>query len=322
MNGIYINPETGKVGYGQYTQNYKEFLETMNKWYSQGLLVNVYNEDGSLVGSDVVDQDIYADLCGSMKALSNYWEQRLPQLLEKNPNANFEAVPWPYDANGNRFGGYGDFSYIDRVQTIITTSCKNVEAAARLIDAMYSEEGTDATVWGVMDGDPILQREECAWTKAEGTDFYKEEGNGDYYVDENGVKHNNDWGNQIVTNFYDGAFPNQFRYAMSHVSFPRLGGTDKNLSRDGNYIASSQLWSNCDFSLTFPSVIVLSVDEQKAAAPQLDEIGEYIEDMTRKFITGEEPLTNFDTYMNQLQKMGIEDLIAAYQTAYDRYSAR
>ena len=63
-------------------------------------------------------------------------------------------------------------------------------------------------------------------------------------------------------------------------------------------------------------------DAQKAAAPQLDEINSYISEMTQKFITGEEPLTNFDNYMDQLQKMGIEDLIAAYQTAYDGFMAR
>ena len=321
LNGIYVNTE-GKVGYGEYTQNYKEYLEVMNRWYEQGLIENIYNEDGSLVGSDVVDQDIYADLCGSMKALANYWEQRLPQLLTKNPNAYFEPVPWPADADGKVYGGYTGVSYIDRVQTIITTSCKNVEAAAKLIDTMFTEEGTDATVWGVMDGDPILQDERCAWTKAEGTDYYKAEGNGCYYIDENGQKKNNAWGNEIVTDFYDGAFPNQFRYAMSHVSLPRLGGTDKNLSRDAEYINASFLWSECDFGLSYPDVIMLSVDEQKAAAPQLDEIGEYIKDMTFKFITGEEPLTNFDTYMDQLQKMGIEDLIAAYQAALDKYNAR
>ena len=44
--------------------------------------------------------------------------------------------------------------------------------------------------------------------------------------------------------------------------------------------------------------------------------------MTKKFISGEEPLTNFDSYMDQLQKMGIEDLIAAYQGAHDRFMAR
>ncbi len=34
LNCAYIDPATGKVGIGEYTQNYKEYLETMNKWYS------------------------------------------------------------------------------------------------------------------------------------------------------------------------------------------------------------------------------------------------------------------------------------------------
>ena len=44
--------------------------------------------------------------------------------------------------------------------------------------------------------------------------------------------------------------------------------------------------------------------------------------MTCKFITGVEPLTNFDTYMDTLQKMGIENLIALYQEAYDSFNSR
>ena len=313
LNGIYVNTE-GKVGYGEYTQNYKEYLEVMNRWYEQGLIKNIYNEDGSLVGSDVVDQDIYADLCGSMKALANYWEQRLPQLLTKNPNAYFEPVPWPADADGKVYGGYTGVSYIDRVQTIITTSCKNVEAAAKLIDTMFTEEGTNCTTWGILDGDPILtSREDTAWTK----------GNGTYTVDENGVKHETEWANLMTENFYDGAFANKYRYAMSHVSFPRWGAGDYlAATREPNYVASAKLWGEASNALEYPAAIVLSVDAQKAAAPQLDEINTYINDMTKKFITGEEPLTNFDNYMDQLQKMGIEDLIAAYQAAYDQFMAR
>ena len=87
-------------------------------------------------------------------------------------------------------------------------------------------------------------------------------------------------------------------------------------------MASAKLWGEASNALEYPAAIVLSVDAQKAAAPQLDEINTYINDMTKKFITGEEPLTNFDNYMDQLQKMGIEDLIAAYQAAYDQFMAR
>ena len=93
LEGAYIDPDTGKVAFGEYTQNYKSYLETMNKWYSEGLIKDIWNEDGSIANADVKDAAIYADLAGSWMGLSNYWEQRLPQVLEKNPNADFVAFP-------------------------------------------------------------------------------------------------------------------------------------------------------------------------------------------------------------------------------------
>lgn len=309
QNGVYVDPETGKVGYGQYTQNYKAYLETMNKWYAEGLIQNVFKDETG-AAADTSDPNIYADLAGSWKGLSNYWEQRLPQVKEKNPNADFVAVQWPKDANGNIYADDYGIGYGDRYSTVISTSCKNVEAAARLIDTMYSEEGTNCTTWGTEDSDPINATQE--WTGGHGT----------YTIDENGKKIETEWGNQICENFYDGAFPNKFRYAMSHVSFPRWGAADYlSATREENYVNSAMMWAEASNALEYPSAIVLSTDAQKAVA-QIEEMGTYISTMTYKFITGEEPLTNFDTYMDQLQKMGIEELIALYQQAYDNFNNR
>ncbi len=313
LSGAYINPETGAVGFGEYTQNYKAYLETMNKWYSEGLIKDVYLEDGSVATATEKDADIYADLAGSWMGLSNYWEQRLPQVLEKNPQADFIAFPWIEDANGNVYATDYNIGFGDRYSACISVDCKNVEAAARLIDMMYTEEGTNCTTWGIVDGDPILSIPATEWTH----------GNGTYTVDENGVKHETEWANTMTENFYDGAFANKYRYAMSHVSFPRWGAGDYLAStREQHYVDSAKLWGSASNALEYPAAIVLSVDAQKAAAPQLDELNQYIADMTRKFVTGEEPLTNFDNYMDQLQKMGIEDLIAAYQAAYDSFMSR
>ena len=313
LEGAYIDPDTGKVAFGEYTQNYKSYLETMNKWYSEGLIKDIWNEDGSIANADVKDAAIYADLAGSWMGLSNYWEQRLPQVLEKNPNADFVAFPWIEDANGHVYACDYNIGFGDKYSTCISTSCQNVDAVARLIDAMYTEEGTNATTWGIEDGDPILSIPETAWTQGHGT----------YTVDENGVKHETEWANAMTENFYDGAFANKYRYAMSHVSFPRWGAGDYLAStRESHYVDSAKLWGSADNSLEYPASIVLSVDAQKAAAPQLDNINSYIAEMSAKFIKGEEPLTNFDNYIDQLQKMGMDDLIAAYQAAYDNFMSR
>ncbi len=306
-NGVYIDPETGKVGYGPYTQNYKAYLETMNKWYAEGLIQNVFKDETG-APTDSGDPNIYADLAGSWKGLSNFWEQRLPQVKEKNPNADFVAVQWPQDAKGNIYAGVYGMGYGDRYSAVISTSCKNVEAAARLIDQMYTEEGTNCTTWGTIEGDPINPE----WTNGHGT----------YTVDENGVKHETEWANQMTENFYDGAFANKYRYAMSHVCFPRWGAADYlAATREEEYVNSAMLWAKASNALEYPNAIVLSTDAQKAVA-QIEEMGSYISSMTYKFITGEEPLTNFDTYMDQLQKMGVEELIALYQQAYDNFNNR
>ena len=193
-NGWYVNPETGKVGYGQYSEEYKAYLETMAKWYAEGLVQNVYaDENGTL--ADSADPNLYADLAGSWKGLANYWEQRLPQVKEKNPNADFVAVQWPacVDGSGVSYADNYGMSYGDRVSTVISTDCKNVEAAARLIDAMYSEEGTNCTTWGTEDSDPINAKQD--WTNGHGT----------YTIDpETGKKVETEWANTICENFYDG----------------------------------------------------------------------------------------------------------------------
>ena len=38
-----------------------------------------------------------------------------------------------------------------------------------------------------------------------------------------------------------------------------------------------------------------------------------------KFIMGVEPLDKFDDYVAQVEKMGLADVLAVYQAAYDRY---
>jgi len=309
QSGVYVDAETGKVAYGQYGEKYKAYLETMNKWYAEGLLCNVFaDETGAPTAT--ADNNIYADLAGSWKGLSNYWEQRLPQVLEKNPNADFVAVQWPQyvDGTGEFFADRYGMGYGDRYSAVISVDCQNIEAAAKLIDQMYTEEGTNCTTWGTIEGDPINPE----WTSGHGT----------YTVDENGVKHETEWANLMTENFYDGAFANKYRYAMSHVSFPRWGAADYlAATREQRYVDSAMMWAQASNVLEYPNAITLSTDAQKAVA-DIENMGSYISEMQYKFITGIEPLTNYDAYMDQLQKMGIEELIGLYQAAYDSFMSR
>ncbi|MBQ4580373.1 MAG: hypothetical protein IJA83_06900 [Clostridia bacterium] len=308
MSGIYVDPITGKVGYGEYSDGYKAWLETMNKWYSEGLMQNVFvDETGAITDGATVDENLYADLIGSWKGLSNYWEQRLPNLLTKNPNADFVAAPWVKDANGSVYSGYEAFGRLGTNLVCISTDCDNVEAAARLIDTMYSEAGSILMTWGV----------EATEKDADGNWI-----NGNWAYDENGKKYTVPWTWENVE--YRGSiFPRHFTYAMAHANFPRFGQSDYNAtSYSEMYVGASKIWADSDFSMTYPSAIALPVEEQAEVTTLSEDMAAYIAEMQYKFITGAEPLTNYDAYLEQLQKMGIETIIGYYQAAYDRYVAR
>ena len=68
----------------------------------------------------------------------------------------------------------------------------------------------------------------------------------------------------------------------------------------------------------FPTLDFTS-DEQSIINEKYTEIETYMNEMIDKFIMGVESLDQFDAYAAQIEKMGIADVLAVYQTAYDRY---
>lgn len=296
MSGIYVDPETGKVGYGEYSEKYKDFLTTMNKWYSEGLIDDVYDDDYNLIPGGTTDEHIYGDIAGSWKGLANNWEQRLPGILEKNANADLVAVPWTKSTiDSKKYTPNTYYSTIDRTTVCISVDCEYPEAAAALIDYMYSEQGGLYLTWGV-EGESYV-------TNADGTRSWTES------ADE-------------LINYYDGNFARKYTYAMAHVSFPRLDQNDTSATREKEYVDACALWADADLAMVYPKAISVTQDEQDAAIGAESDLGNYIAKMQWDFITGKEPLTNFDNYLDELKKKGIEDLIAVYQNAYDRYQAR
>ena len=60
-------------------------------------------------------------------------------------------------------------------------------------------------------------------------------------------------------------------------------------------------------------------DEEQNYADEWQVPDGYIADMMNKFVTGEEPLANWDVYVDQLKKFGLDAWEKAHQSAYERY---
>ena len=88
-----------------------------------------------------------------------------------------------------------------------------------------------------------------------------------------------------------------------------------------NQKASQAVWNRCDISLLLPNV-AQTAEESAFIAERMNEISTYTGEMMMKYILGQESLDSFDTFVSNIEKLGIQDVIECKQAAYDRYMAR
>ena len=278
----------GTVAYGPMEQEYKAYLETMNKWYAEGLLGS-----NCLIHSDAwKTENIVNGLTGAFAGLDNAWRYYLPDLQEHtNASASLAAMPWLTAADGVRYTPRADVaSNMATIVTVITSACKEPVAAVKFIDYMYSEEGSSLLTWGV----------ECeSWVWQDGKKVLTE---------------------LALTPDPDKGWLQLYNYAIGHASFPKYDGETVVLaSYPEEQLVAERTWADASTALIYPPYITISLEDKAFCDSVMDDVSNYITEMELKFITGEEPLSSFDNYVNQLDKMGVTKALDIYRRAYEAY---
>jgi putative aldouronate transport system substrate-binding protein len=67
-------------------------------------------------------------------------------------------------------------------------------------------------------------------------------------------------------------------------------------------------------------LLYLTTEETEQVRDSETDLKTYVEQMEAKFITGVEPLSNWDKYVKTIESMGVEEYVSVYQTAYDRWA--
>lgn len=286
LNSYYVDPQTKTVKFGPIQPQYKEYLETLNKWYKEGLITsNSLVTDGKLT-----DSDITSDLAGSFKALTNAWEKYLPTLQKVNPKAEFVPVAWPKTKDGISYTARTELNnHVNKEMTIITSSCKDPVAAARLIDYMYSEDGGFLLSWGY-----------------EGKSYEVVNGEKQF------IKYPKDAKITAAT------------YAKPHVAWPKYGYQDAYAANFNPVrITAAKAWAkDVNTDLIYPPYLVFSQEESTKIAEINADMGTYITDTVNKFIEGSEPLSNFDTFVENVNKFKIDEIIKIYQANLDAFNSK
>jgi putative aldouronate transport system substrate-binding protein len=107
-----------------------------------------------------------------------------------------------------------------------------------------------------------------------------------------------------------------FWYTQDGVLLTNYGLLDERLE-------ARDIWDyNRDDANTYPSAAALTADEADEHSRIYSDINTYMQQYLAEFITGSRPMEEWDSFVEELISMGIEDCIELKQDAYDRYMAR
>ncbi len=285
-NGFYTSGD--KVKYGPVQTEYEDFLKTMAKWYKEGLI----DPDFAVTDGDSFDAKVSGSLGGSYHGAIFGAMGRFTQSVRSNqPKFELAGVPFPIGPAGKSYG-YMDPAVLSS-GTAIMSSCKHVEEAARYLDYGYSEKGHMTFNFGI-----------------EGESYTMEDGE-PVYTDAITKNPKLPMANALIQyamSISSGPFVQDVRYHWQNLIYPEQKEAVKT-------------WHDSCVPLEMPP-ITLTTEESQKSTNIMSELNTYVDEMTTKFIMGEESLDKFDSFVKQIKKMKIDEALKIQQDALDRYNAR
>ncbi|WP_422657784.1 extracellular solute-binding protein [Paenibacillus sp. EC2-1] len=288
--------DNGEVKYGPMESGFKEYLIFLRSWYREGLI----DPDFGAIDRKTIDARM---LSGKSGAVFGFAGSSIGVYMgigsKKNEDYNIIAAQYPVLKRGEepRFINRAN-KYRATGSTAITTANKNPQEAVEWLDYLFSNEGHMLKNFGV---------------------------EGLTYTNENGYPKYTDL---IMKN------PDKLAVSLAMTKYLRANYPSPGFVNDARYLEqfyeleqqkeAIQVWG--EFEKNAERVILPLVsatkEESEHLAKIMAEVRTYGDEMYTKFILGEEPIENFNQFVNQLKKMNIEKAIQLQQAAVERYNKR
>lgn len=288
-----MQPKDGKMHYGPIESLYKDGLAWLNKLYKEGLIDPefVTNDDKAFQAKVMNDQ------VGAWRGWINSDMYVLNETAKKNGKADLNIVEAPYikGPNGDQVHMWRNGDANPNAM-VITKANKYPKETAIWADYWFSEWGR-TYVYGIE--------------------------NVTYTVGSDGEPK---WTDYVVKN-PDGKTTNQARSAITfgRSNWPCVfqpwsltGSTVAPEIEEGRkkYRPSETMVNPLPVGLSF------SQADNDLISNKMNDINTYVDEMFVKFLTGKEPLSNWDNYVNEVNKMGMPQLLEIYNKSYEKWLKR
>ncbi|TVX99178.1 extracellular solute-binding protein [Cohnella terricola] len=285
--------DEGRVKYGALEPGYKSFLGLFRQWYSEGLIDrNIATVDTKTMDASILTGRSGASVWNAGAGIGT-WQ---PFLQTKEPNARLAPAPYPVLKKGERPKfGQRSFDYVGTGGVAISAKSPNVEAAARMLDYGYSEEGHLLFNFGI-----------------EGQSYMIKDG---YPTYTDLILNNSDKlaPSQALAMYtrasYFGPFVQDVRYVEQYYNLPEQK-------------RAVELWSGTDARLHMLPRVPMEEWESAELSAIMQDVETLVEEMSLKIILGIEPLDSYDDCVADLRALGVERAIALQEKALKRNGFR
>ena len=281
--GFYV--VDGVVKYGPMEDGFESYVTMLNKWYSEGLIT-----DAILDVLDISDSSYLMDQAIGKSAVFFAQYAGIETCEAMSEIDGFELAPIP-----DPVLTAGDTTHLAerRVELVyseayaVSAACEHPELAVQWLDFWYSDEGRMLMNYGI-----------------EGESYeIDDEGNPRYLNPINDA----------------GRYSNVTLWNMSGVlSAHRLGLTYREGYEDVNAVWTS----GKDTAYMLPTNLMMETSMSEDLTMMLRDLNSAADEGVMKFIVGDSPLSELETFRQKLNDMGAQRCIEYYQVFYDNYMNR
>lgn len=276
----------GKVVYGPAEEGWKDYLTLLNSWYKKGLIDHDFMINGEWQVDKSMVENGQTGAWNAMYIMMSQYEQAVPGM-------DVIPVTSPVVKAGDKLHIRREDCSIGNPVTI-SAKCKYPEIAMKLLDYLYTQEGSLLANYGTP--------------------------NDTFTYDSDGKPQVTD---KIAKNPKYSMGQAQAMYLLPPN---RLGGL-YDWTRELSAVPKQDLeaydvWSKGDDSYILPGSLTYTGEESKERSKIVTDITKYMNSMNVNFIIGASNInTEWDSYISELKKMNLDRAVEITQQALDRFNS-
>ncbi len=291
LSSLYLD-DNQKVQMAQTQPEWKNYMEQMNQWYEAGLIdPDVPTVDDAGMRTKALNGDIGIAVT-SIAQMSNW----IADAELESTGAEWIGIPYPVQNIGDVVNTIQAEDTVSSYVATVSTSCtdEELETALRWLDYGFTEEGylywnygTEGESYTMVDGKPVFT--DTILAAPEG-------------INEALIKYTGSYGAGIAIQATDMVKQKNKEAAVTSVD--------------------TWLKNNEHEKHLYPVGASMTTEESNEYGSIASSINTYVEEMSLKFMMGEESLDKYDEFVNTLVSMGVDRMLEIKQAAYDRFLER